>query len=191
MGADPVQLVFDGFNRAVYSARGMEADANASRLAVILGEAGGVAGGSKGLIWGTKQGIQAFEGLLGKEGADSLLSHLSANRDAGRPAEIWMAAGREPFGLVGGHGHAVSGEEGIQCGGEGAHRASGTAGAFEQGLRVVGLLVQEKLSQRGDHRAGAADAALGGEIGGEVTQPVRRLSEFGDRPWTRTKGRSR
>ncbi|WP_328541398.1 hypothetical protein OHT17_02870 [Streptomyces sp. NBC_00371] len=90
------------------------------------------------------------------------------------------AAGREPLGLIGGHSHAVTGEEGFQCAGEGAHRASGTTRAFEQSLRVVGLLVQEESSQGSDHRAGATDAVLGGEIGGEVPQPVRRFSEFSD-----------
>ncbi|MEW2087409.1 hypothetical protein [Streptomyces sp. NPDC005283] len=90
------------------------------------------------------------------------------------------AAGREPFGLIAGHGHPVTGEESFERAGEGAHRASGTAGAFEQGLRMVGLVILEKPSQRGDHRAGAADAVLGGEVCGEVPQPVRRLSELGD-----------
>ncbi|MCX5001037.1 hypothetical protein OHB05_00105 [Streptomyces sp. NBC_00638] len=60
------------------------------------------------------------------------------------------------------------------------HRASGTTRAFEQSLRVVGLAIPEKSSQGGDHRAGAADAVLVGEIGGEVPQPVRGFSEFGD-----------
>ncbi|WP_208949152.1 hypothetical protein [Streptomyces violaceusniger] len=53
------------------------------------------------------------------------------------------ASGGEPLGLVGGHGHAVTGEEGFQCASEGAHRASGTTRAFEQSLRVVGVVIQE------------------------------------------------
>ncbi|TPQ22158.1 hypothetical protein [Streptomyces sporangiiformans] len=115
-----------------------------------------------------------------------------AHRESGEHIHRWpqglgdgvdaalSAAGRKPLALIGGHGHAVTGEEGFQCAGDGAHRASGTTRAFEQSLRAVGLLVQEKSSQGTDHRACAADAVLGGEVGGEVPQPVRGFGEFGD-----------
>ncbi|MFF0000045.1 hypothetical protein [Streptomyces avermitilis] len=141
----------------------------------------------------TQDGQCRFDGSIAARSCSGTAGSLSrAHHELGERLHRWpqglgdgidaalSAAGREPFGLIGGHGHAVSGEEGFQCAGEGAHRASRTTGAFEQSLRMVGSLIQEKSSQGGDHRACAADAVLGGEFGGEVPQPVRGFGEFGD-----------
>lgn len=70
--------------------------------------------------------------------------------------------GGEPFGLVGGQCQALLGEVVLQGAGQEAHRPARPAGAFQQGLGMIGVLVFEQPAKFGDHRAGAGRPVPGG-----------------------------
>jgi hypothetical protein len=88
-------------------------------------------------------------------------------------------SGGEPFVLVGRQRQAPGGEQALQRPGEGTHRTPGAAGTFQDGLRVVRVLVFQQPPQHGDHGAGAGGAVPGREMGDEIAQPVRRVRQPG------------
>ena len=87
--------------------------------------------------------------------------------------------GGKPVGLVGGQRKALGGEVVLQSAGQGAHRPAGPAGAVQQVLRMIRVLVLEQPAKLGDHRAGAGWAVPGGQLRDEPVQPARRRGEPG------------
>ena len=135
-------------------------------------------GGLDGVI-GAGPGAGAAGPLPGGEHVLAEPGYCRAQRSRDGAEAALAPPGGEPFSLVGGQCQALGGEVVLQRAGQGAHRAARPAGAFEQVLRVVGVLVVEQAAKFGDHRAGAGRPVSGGQVGDEAVQPARRVGEPG------------
>jgi len=83
----------------------------------------------------------------------------------------------EPGSLVQPERQIAFDEELFEGARQGSFRTSRGACSLKQHLRMGGAVIVEEMSERGDHRAGSANAVTIGDEVGELAEPPRRISE--------------